>query len=416
MYCRIKSAQYKTDATQQSMKKPIKVVLLCGFSDQSIQEYIKPFKREMEHALWISNLIKVFENKPDVELHVIAPHRYIPWAKRFTRNGIYYYFIHRGIPFFGGNWPGIIPIDTWFDYFCIKKTVRKLVDLISPDIIHLHGAENTYHTPAITQFHKQIPILVTIQGFVSKSSGKSLRVKRRQKRELYILKNFENFTYDSEITKNEILQFNKKANFFHHQYVRLFNVKPSNPTNAKEFDLVFFARLTKSKGIEDFLNLIAMLKQKLKTISAIVIGGCHDKYLKHLEELVARLGIQENVKFLGFLSTLEEVHQAAINAKVSVFPTYADAFSGTVAESMFLKLPLVVYETGGIPSVNDNGEVISLVPVGDVPKLADAAFELLTNDELRIERAEKAHQRYLDMFNNSETFSNLLSIYRSILR
>ncbi len=55
-----------------SKEKKIKVVWLCHFASTEIKEYFKtPEVKEM--APWIFNLIALFQESNEIDLHVVAP-------------------------------------------------------------------------------------------------------------------------------------------------------------------------------------------------------------------------------------------------------------------------------------------------------------------------------------------------------
>ena len=65
-----------------------------------------------------------------------------------------------------------------------------------------------------------------------------------------------------------------------------------------------------------------------------------------------------------------DVFKEAIKAKICVLPTYYDVIPGTIIESMFMKIPVVAYAVGGIPTLNDNVETVRLVDKYDINGLA----------------------------------------------
>ncbi|MDZ4121265.1 MAG: hypothetical protein U1C33_02500, partial [Candidatus Cloacimonadaceae bacterium] len=95
------------------MKK--KIVWICHFTDNEIQSIIKPYIQMKESALWISMLLKVFENRDDIDLHIISPHQYITGVKSFTRRGIKFYFFNAFMPVIGRHWPNFFRWDLWTD-------------------------------------------------------------------------------------------------------------------------------------------------------------------------------------------------------------------------------------------------------------------------------------------------------------
>lgn len=376
------------------MSQKLKVVWLCYFTNAQVQDLLKPRKMIGEIAPWISSMIPLFENDPNVELHVVSEHRWISGIKHFVHNGVHYHFYNRGIPFIGRHWPGFLRLDTFNDYFLLKKTVAKIIHKIRPDIIHLHGAENEFST-AITQFKRKYPVLITIQGFLSKSDSNSKVAQLRKKHEIDIIQQFNHYGYRTETMGKDILNINPNAVLHWHHYP----MKAIEPIDAKkEFDLVFFAKISKDKGIEDLLKATAIIKKNKPDITLCVIGG--GKY-SQFEQLANDLGLKDNVTWAGFLPTQEAVHRLASSAKISVLPTYHDIISGTIVESLFLGLPVVAYNVGSIHEVNKYEKIISLVKKRDVKGLATAILELLNDEQLRKEKGEMGNRRAIEMFDTS---------------
>lgn len=392
-------------------KGKLKIVWLCGFTNQQVQELLKPHRKVNQIAPWISGLLKIFENNNEVELHVISPHLYISRYKRFELNGITYHFINQGIPFLGIKWPTFFPADLWMDYYYIKKQVGAIIKEINPDLIHLHGAENTYHSAAIMQFEHKLPVFITVQGIINNSSSKSPRAIRRKIREKQIYNTFKHFGIRTKTMGEDVKRFNPSAKLHWHSY-KINEIVPVN--TDKKFDIVFFARISKEKGIEDLLKALAILKINKKNISLCVIGGGNREPYKLMAD---KLQLTENIHWAGFLPTQEDVHKMASQARISVLPTYHDIISGTIVESLFLKLPVVAYNVGSINEVNEKEEIISLVEKLDVEGLAKSIEELLENPELRDERAEKGYNRAVEMFLHSdeEIRESLLNIYNHVI-
>jgi len=395
----------------------LKVIWICHFSNSEIQEKLKPFKRINEFAPWITSLIKVIEEEENIELNVISPHEYISGYKKFTLRGIIYHFFNAHIPIWGRHWPGFLKIDDWTNYLFNKIIVHRIVNKIKPDIIHLHGAENAYYSSTINQFKDKYPILITLQGFLHKviDQNSSIQLKKRARCEFKIYKSFMHFGIRSVEMGKVIQSLNPNAILHWHGY----GIKISSPvikTNIlKKYDLVYFARITKIKGIEDFLKVVSLLKQEINNISAIIIGPSSPDYLLYLKNLASNLFITENIKWIGFLPTQLEVHKAALQARISVLPVKYDMIPGTIVESMYLKIPVVTYNVGSIPEVNAKEKVIMVVEKDDIRGMVDAIKSLLYDENLYHSLANKAYQRIIEMIDYDNVKNDLLQAYNSVI-
>ena len=317
------------------------------------------------------------------------------------------------MPVTGRHWPGFFKWDYISNFRKNKIITRKLVNNIKPDIIHLHGAENAYYSATFLQFIDEYPSILTLQGFISKSSTKQTKlIKKRLDVEKEILERIKNAFYRTKTMAQNILAFNPEINLFWNTYPKI-GIRPFHNI-TKKYDLVFFARISKDKGIEDLLKTVYIIQQKKIDISLCVIGSGNIKAYKILAD---DLGIKNNVDWAGFLPTRDDVHKHASKAKICVLPTYHDIISGTILESMFLKLPVVAYNVGSIHEVNEKEEIISLVDKLDVEGLAKAILDLLNDENLQKMRTEKGYQRAHEMFSHSdeEIRASLFKAYYTVI-
>jgi glycosyltransferase involved in cell wall biosynthesis len=212
--------------------------------------------------------------------------------------------------------------------------------------------------------------------------------------------------------KEQLKSFNPKIKFFWGDYPSKTIIPQKN--GGKKYDIVFFARISKDKGIGDLLQALSILKKNKENITLCVIGsGQMDTWKKLAEEL----GVAENITWIGFLPTQHEVHKIASQSKISVLPTYHDIVSGTIIESLFLKLPVVAYNVGSIHEINKKDEIVSLVEKWNINELAKAIEFLLNNPEILEIRAEKGYIRVKEMFNHSveKIKESLIKAYKKVI-
>jgi glycosyltransferase involved in cell wall biosynthesis len=212
------------------------------------------------------------------------------------------------------------------------------------------------------------------------------------------------------------LQINPDANLHFHNYpLSVPSVLKNNIGKTEPVDCLYFARLSKEKGIEDLLKAISIVKKVNSDITVSVIGGANKKYLTYLNSLCSNLNIQENVKFLGFLPTQEDIYKYAFQAKLCVLPTYHDIIPGTIIESMYMKLPVIAYAVGGIPELNLAQETIMLVDKHDISQLAVKIIQLIKDVELRKQLAENAYNYVNKRLDNAKVVNDIINAYKLIL-
>jgi glycosyltransferase involved in cell wall biosynthesis len=393
----------------------IRVTWICHFHDDEIETYLKDCKKMNGFAPWISGLIKLFENDPEIELHIVAPHLGIKKDQSFVRNGVFYHFYSVGLPLLKKYTLSIFDVIT--NYYFLKRKVRGYILSIKPDIIHLHGAENAYYSSTILQFKRKYPILVTIQGFLRHTLiKKTYKIRKRLRVEERVLSEFSDYGVRTVPMMNEVKQLNSVARFYWHIYPVNIpdNLEPYH--NARKiYDCIFFARISKDKGIEDLLDAIALIKPKMPDITLVITGDCENDYLQELKIKSKDLGIEPNIEWKGFIPSQKELFKLCSKAKISVLPTYHDILPGTIIESMFLKTAVVAYSVGGLPEINKNSEVIKLVPKGDIQTLSNAISNLLADNEYYANLTSSAVVTAYQLFGKENIKESIIDAYKNVM-
>jgi glycosyltransferase involved in cell wall biosynthesis len=395
--------------------KKLKAVWICHFSNQEVLQWIKPWFKRKEISQGLSNFIKGFYDRKDIELHVISLHSGISFYKKHLDKGITYHFVNYGIPLLGIPWQPFFPLDILTNYFLNKRIIRMLINRIKPDIINLFGAENPNYSSTVLQFRKTYPVLITIQGYVSLSSGfNNFKEKKRVEVEQKILRKFQNFAGEEE-SKVFLSTLNNNFNFYKFYYPVNEELVDKIKVVDYKYDILFYGRIVRDKGIEDFIKITGVLKKTFPNIKALIIGGYQTNYFKELKDLVIQYNCGENIHFSGFLNSQELVYNFVKASKILLVPTYNDRLPSTIREAMMLKTAVIAYKTGGIPNINKQRENIKLVDVGDLISMKESIIKLLNNEGYRLKIIENAYKYAKSEFSLEKNVNTLVEAYDKIL-
>lgn len=394
--------------------KKIKVVWLCHLTNEQLDNH---FNKEMNMcAYWMTQFIEIVKYE-NIELHIVSPNYYNNRNTDFSIDGVNYhlYKYYSGI---GGTKSAIIEC-TLFSQI-LQKKVQRIISLIKPDIIHLFGAENITYSQGFLPFVKQKNTILTFQGYIqqAKCSGnffRRLTISKRVKNEDAILKEVNNITFaDIEERCREFYRDKYGRGVCH---ILNFPVKLPNIDASiikKEYDIVFWGRVTVDKGVEDLINAVYILKKKRPNISCLILGGGSEDYRSKLDALVYEKGLESSIHFGGFQKTNEELFSNASKAKVYVLPTHYDALPGSIRESMYMKLPVVSYPVGDIPQLNKDNECVLLAKYLDIEDLASKISQLL-DDEIMRNRLIANSYSLVSRMNDTSIAKQFMDIYRCLL-
>lgn len=134
-------------------------------------------------------------------------------------------------------------------------------------------------------------------------------------------------------------------------------------------------RLTRLKGHEDFLRLLARLRDRGRAVVGVAVGGGRAGYRRELEREARRLGLAQCMVFAGHRGDLREV-MAASDLVLSL-SRRPESFGRTTAEALSLGIPVVGYDHGGVGETLAAAYPEGRVPLGDLDALEARVKALL---------------------------------------
>ncbi|WP_066961208.1 glycosyltransferase family 4 protein [Microbulbifer sp. Q7] len=142
--------------------------------------------------------------------------------------------------------------------------------------------------------------------------------------------------------------------------------------------LLLPARLSRWKGQEAFIALIAELSRQGEDVQGIILGEAEKNkqhYAEELHALVAKHGIAGRITFTGHRSDIREWYRhAALVYNLSQKP---EPFGRTVIEALAMQVPVIGYNVGGPAESLRAGFPQGLIENGDRQQLVSKTRELL---------------------------------------
>jgi glycosyltransferase involved in cell wall biosynthesis len=170
--------------------------------------------------------------------------------------------------------------------------------------------------------------------------------------------------------------------------------KPTDPS------FLYVGRLVPSKQVEHMLMALARFRYLTGAGALTLVGSGTQRYEQSLMALALRLDIQENVTFLGWVSSSDK-HRLMADSHALLMTSVREGWGLVVTEANACGTPAIVYD---VPGLRDSvrHEVTGLVVPPRPYSLADAMIRVTTDPDLYASLAAGS-QRWSTTFSFDET-------------
>lgn len=319
--------------------------------------------------------------------------------------------------YFNVNWK-------WFYRLNEIVRIRKLVDEVSPDIVHSHSL---WYPGYLGVYIRGYPFVITVfdGDILWKKDDIDIYTRLRTK---WALRKADLITGESEELMNACIKHGadrKKVHVTRGWGVDLtkFNCNGDKVEIKRELGLPVDKKIVLSpRNTAAFYNLDKIVKaipkviSKVKDVYFVFIWHGHNANKENqLKNLTFQLGVQEYIKIVGFVN----YDKVALYHKASdVMVSISQYDSGPVAlqEAMACRdVPVI----SNLPSVREwiiDGWNGILVDPSDVDQIADSIIRLLKNDQIRKRFVEKNLKLIQEKGDQDYWMEKLEQMYYSLLK
>ncbi|MGZ4975138.1 MAG: glycosyltransferase family 4 protein, partial [Limisphaerales bacterium] len=253
-------------------------------------------------------------------------------------------------------------------------------------------------------------------GSVARNRGGLLPVKWvsyfDKKREIALNHQFHRLVVVSRYMRNELLRnrFDVTKIEIHPPVPRAGD--PSVRSNFSDKNLILYAgQIIRGKGVDVLLRALALVKMPFE---CIILGeGTHKE---HCEKLSLKLGLQDRVRFLGFVpqEQLQDFYkECSVVAISSIWP---EPFATIGMEAMRYGLPVVAFDVGGISDWLVDGQNGYLVPAPDCVAYAERLERLLRDKLLARQMGENGLKLVNEKFSFDSYIDDLEKMFATVIR
>lgn len=150
------------------------------------------------------------------------------------------------------------------------------------------------------------------------------------------------------------------------------------------------------KGHEPLFHSIKLVKEKIPDVLLIVVGNASRARVKYLKNLRDKLGLQNNILFLGYrtdIYKLNSISDVVLTPSVGV-----ESIPFTIIEGARLAKPIITTTVGGCPEAVINNVTGFIVEPFNIEELANKIIILITNKELQKRMGKKSKEYFIERF------------------
>ena len=183
-----------------------------------------------------------------------------------------------------------------------------------------------------------------------------------------------------------------------------------------QWTIGILGRITPLKGHSYFLQAMAKVIRRFPYVKIRVIGDAPQKkqaYRLELENLVQRLGIKDQVEFLGHQSDVPvALKEVDILCFSSIEP---ESFGRAIIEAQACGVPVVATRMGGVVDIIEHGKTGLLVMPKDTEAMAQEVMHLMENPHLGEQYTRAAQDKIKEKYLLKHMAEATLQVYEELL-
>lgn len=388
---------------------------------------------------WLVSAAENLLQQGNIELVVAAPSNLVRKLTKLSGKNIVYY---------------ALPCDNERKYKrSFEDLWKNIVSIEKPSVIHIHGTEFS-HGLAYIRANLTVPTILSIQGISEEIgnhyldgmtlrdvyrnislfdllySGSLLKQKKRylkhgEKVEREMIKSIKYIIGRTTFDKSHVLTLNPTAQYFSCNEILRSTFYDGSVWDYDSCNLhtIFLSQSAYPiKGLHQLLKAMPYILQQYPDTKIRIAGSnifasetikqrlIRSTYVKYLEKLIKKFGLEDHVQFTGPLNA-DQMKNEYLKCNVFVCPSSIENSPNSLAEAQILGVPCIASYVGGIPDMIPSNSCGSLYRSSDHIMLAYSVCNAFSSKWESTSQVMIAADRH----NINMNIQNLLSIYHTII-
>lgn len=153
--------------------------------------------------------------------------------------------------------------------------------------------------------------------------------------------------------------------------------------------ILFVGRVLKSKGIEDLLDAIEIIKDNRDDVEFRVVGGCDNEYLERLERM-------QSEKKLIYYGLQDNVHHYIKECNALILPSYSEGMANVLLEAAACGRPVLASNIPGCQETFVEGKTGFGFDKGNVDSIVTSLLKFCSLSDIVREEMGKSGRDHVD--------------------
>ena len=290
-----------------------------------------------------------------------------------------------------------LPIDTMS-----TANLRRIFDQEKPDLIHAHDMRASFLSclccgkiPVVSHIHNNA---YDARGLSAKSVA-YLLAGFKAKHILWVSQSaYEGYLFHQLFAKKSSVLYNIL------DMEQIMQKKNQDP-NHYDFDMIYVGRLTYQKNPQRLMALCGRIRKEKPDLKVAVVGN--GELEEETRTLCAKLGLSDNVQFLGFQSNPIKM---IADSKALVLTSRWEGTPMCALEAMAVGTPVVSTPSDGMLDLFENG--VNGYLFEEDRDLAESLLRIFRDDSHRQELSRNTREKFAKMNDETAYKQAILDCYR----
>ncbi len=192
-----------------------------------------------------------------------------------------------------------------------------------------------------------------------------------------------------------------------------FSIRKRHSISENDHVILFVGRIAKEKNVDFVVKAFALLHEKLKNTTLIMIGDGPE--MKEVSHLASHLNISDHVVMTGYMPR-NEIVEYYRQSDVFAFASVTETQGLVVLEALAAGLPVVAVAKEGVADALKDGVGCSLIDTVQLKDFVDRLLKILRNPEFSMKMSNDGINYVLEHWSMNTMARRLDEIYKEVVK